>query len=156
MTNAITRENVKEILDRNASVFKRKEADLEAQERQLRLHINDNHATKTMTESQRAKQEQEARIAELAKLHERRAERAREADECETWYQFMFLVFAPLLLTSMLVTLADGAPITIILLIAMALYTTALLLTAIKAFFPKPSISHIKAVATRLLTAVRR
>ena len=119
MTNAITRENVQEILDRNASVFKRKEADLEAQERQLRLHINDNHATKTMTESQRAKQEQEARMAELAKLHERRAELAQEGDECDAWYQVMALIFGPLLIASMLVSIAGTAPIAIPLLILM-------------------------------------
>ena len=153
MTNEITRENVQEILDRNAAEAKRKEEALEAQERKLRLHINGNHATKTMTESQRAKQELEAWEAEQAKRQERRAEMAQERDECETWYKFMFLVFSPLILTSMLVTLADGAPITIVLLGAMALYTAALLLTAIKAFFPKPSISQLKTAATRLLSA---
>lgn len=156
MTNAITKENIQNFLDRNAAEHKSKEEVMYEQERKLRLHINGNHATKTMTESQRVKQVQEAWEAEQAKRQMRRAELAQERDECETWYQFMFMVFAPLLLTSMLVALADGAPITIILLIAMALYIAALLLISIKAFFPKPSISYIKAVATRILTAVRR
>lgn len=155
MTNAITRENVQEILDRNAAKAKSKEEVMYEQERKLRLHINGNHATKTMTESQRAKQELEARMAELAKVHERRAALAQEGDECNAWYEFIALVFGPLILTSMMVTLADGAPITIILLIAMALYAAAILLTAIKAFFPKLSLSKLKTVATRILFAER-
>ena len=148
MTNEITRENVQAILDRNTAEAKRKEAYMDAQERQLRLHINGNHATKTMTESQREKQAQEAMEAELAKRQERRAELAQEGEECNAWYQFTFQVVAPLILASMFVNLADGAPIAIVLLIAMTLYTAAILLAAIKAFFPKHSIRYLKTIAS--------
>lgn len=104
MTNEITRENVQHILDRNAAEFKSKEAAMYEQERQLRLHINDNHATKTLTESQRAqkkaKEEQEARAAALAKRQQERAERAMEAETCITWYRFLIRVFTPILIAA--------------------------------------------------------
>ena len=151
----ITRENVQKILDRNSAEAKRKEAVLEEQERQLRLHINGNHATKTMTESQRAKKEQEAQEAELAKRQVRRAELAQEGEECNAWYKFMLLVFGPLIAASLLVSMAGSAPVSIPLLILMAAYTGLILLTAIKEFFPKPCLRHLKAAATRLLFAER-
>lgn len=144
MSNEITRENVQEILDRNAAEAKRKEAALEAQERKLRLTINDNHATKTMTESQRAQKEQEAQEAELAKRQERRAELAQETNDCNAWYKFMSLVFGPLLIAGLLVSLAGTAPIAIPLLILMAAYTGLILLTSIIAFFPKTARAEIK------------
>lgn len=144
MTTEITREKVQQFLDSNAAEAKRKEAALEAQERKLRLHINDNHATKTMTESQRAKKEQEAWEAELAMRQERRAERAQEGNECNAWYRFMLLVFAPLILAGLLVSIAGNAPISILLLVIMIAYTGLILAKSIIAFFPKPDPAAIK------------
>lgn len=155
MTNAITRENVQEILDRNAAAYRSKEAAMDAQERQLRLTINDNHATRTMTESQRAQKEQEAVAAELAKRQERRAELAQEGNECNAWYKFMLLVFGPLIAAGLLVAIAGTAPIVLPLLILMVAYTGLILLTAVKEFFPKHSISLIKTAVTRLLSSER-
>lgn len=74
MSNEITRENVREFLDRNAVNLKEKETAMDSQERQLRLTINHNHAEKTMTDIQR----REARQEEIRALRQKR-EREREA-----------------------------------------------------------------------------
>lgn len=146
MTNEINRENVQKIVDRNAAEYKRKEAALEAQERKLRKIINQNHLDKTSTKTatkvpqlpqEEPKEVEKECVKALEERPDRRAELAQEAESCNTWYQFMFLVFAPLILVSMLVTLAGGAPITIPLLICMAAYIALIFATAIKAFFPK-------------------
>lgn len=104
MTTEITRENVQQIIDRHAAENQRKEVDMYRQEYKLRRIINDNHATKTLMESQRAekraKEEAEARSAALLKRQQERAERAQEANECNRWYQLMIRVFAPILVAA--------------------------------------------------------
>lgn len=157
MTNEITRENVQSRLDHRAAEFKKREAVLERQAQLLRLIINDNHSTKTAPKSperpqDKAKTEEVPQVkAEVVPL----SRREQEAAECRAWYKFMSLVFGPLLIAGMLVSLAGTAPIAIPLLILMAAYTGIILLTAIKAFFPKHSLRYIKTVATRLLFAER-
>lgn len=74
MNKEITRENVREFLDRNAADLKEKETAMESQERQLRLTINHNHTEKTMTDIQR----REARQEEL-RVRRQQREQAREA-----------------------------------------------------------------------------
>lgn len=146
MTSEITREKVQEILDRNAAEARRKEANLDAQERKLRLHINDNHAIKTAPKASERPQNK----PEVEEVPHVQAEavplsrREQEAAGCHSWYQFMFMVFAPLLLVSMLVSLADGAPIAIPLLILMVAYTCMLLVMSIIAFVPKTARAEIK------------
>lgn len=51
MSDEITRENVQKILDRNTA--SRKDAILDAHERQLRLTINRNHTKRTMSDAQK-------------------------------------------------------------------------------------------------------
>lgn len=72
MNNEITRENVQEIIDRNAANLK--DAFMDSQERQLRLTINHNHTEKTMTAIQR----QEARQAAV-QARQQEKEAARQA-----------------------------------------------------------------------------
>lgn len=159
MTNEITRENVQQILDRNSAEARRKEADLYEQERQLRKIINKNHTTNTITKpqlaQQRAKEAEEARNAELAKRQERRAELAQEAEGCTAWYRFMLLVFGPLILAGMMVSIAGSAPITIPLLLCMAAYVALILVISIKSFFPKPNIPTIKILAEQTWPKVK-
>ena len=144
---AINRENVQQILDRNAAEAKRKEADLYKQERKLRLIINQNHTDKTAVKAPERPQEEPKKTEEewgkeLTRRSERRAQRAQEHDSCTAWYRFMLLVFAPLIAAGLLVSLAGSAPITFILLTAMVAFTALILLTAIKAFFPKPNFAR--------------
>lgn len=147
----VYREIVQAGLDSRAA--ERVEATLEKQARLLRLIINDNHSTKTTPKSpeppqNKTKPQEMPQVqAEAVPL----SRREQEAAECRAWYRFVSLVFGPLLIAGLLVSLAGTAPIAIPLLILMAAYTGLLLLTAIKAFFPKPSISQIKTVATRIL-----
>lgn len=150
MSNEITRENVQQIVDRNAAEHKSKAAAMEAQERKLRKIINQNHTDKTTVQTAATapqivqKKPKEAERECTKAMDERAERRAQEAEYCNAWYQFIFLVFAPLILVSMLVTLAGGAPITIPLLICMAAYVALILLTSIKAFFPKSILTSIK------------
>lgn len=67
-------------LERRRIARTKQEAELEAQARQLRITINDNHATRTMTEKQKA----EAAIAE----REKRAAARREARAAEAAREF--------------------------------------------------------------------
>lgn len=146
MTNEITRENVQKILDRNASEANRKEATLEAQERKLRLHINDNHATKTAPKASELLQNkpEAEEVPQIQAEAVQLSRREQEAAECRAWYKFMALVFGPLLIAAMLVSLAGTAPIAIPLLILMAAYTGMLLVMSIIAFFPKTARAEIK------------
>lgn len=136
MSNEITRENVQEILDRNSAAYKQKEAALNEQERKLRLHINDNHATKTASKAQlaqrRAKEEAEAQ----AKRQQKQAYAAKEAAECHAWYRFMFGAFSPILIAAPVISLAGGAPVTILVAFLMAAYTFLVIVFITKAFFP--------------------
>ena len=124
----------------------RVEATLEKQARLLRLIINDNHSTKTLTAShlaqKKAKEEEEARIAANEKTKQARSEKA----QCYAWYRFIGIVFCPLFVVGLLVSLADTAPIAIPLLILMAAYTGLLLLICIFAFFPKPARAEIREI----------
>lgn len=161
MTNEITRENVQQIVDRNAAEHKRKAATLEAQERKLRKIINQNHTDKTTvqtatTATKVAQKEPKEAEKECTKAMDERSERrAQEAESCNSWYQFMLLVFGPLLIASLLVSLAGGAPITIPLLLCMAAYVALILLTSIKAFFPKPNLQPIKTLTDNLWTRAK-
>ena len=170
----VYREIVQAGLDSRAA--ERVEATLEKQARLLRLIINDNHKLGAAARHNDgyAQVDEKTRIAMYAqaaqcpqnkakaeKVPEVKADavpltrREQEAAECRAWYKFMALVFGPLLVAGMLVSIAGTAPIAIPLLILMAAYTVLILLTAIKAFFPKPSISQIKTVAARILFAER-
>lgn len=144
MSNEITRENVQSRLDRRAAEFKKHEATLEKQARLLRLIINDNHTTKTITASQlaqkKAKEEEEARNAAHAKFQQEQSEKA----QCYAWYRFIGIVFAPLLVAAFLASLAGTAPIAIPLHIFMVAYTGLILLASIIVFFPKPAREEIK------------
>lgn len=71
MSSEITRENVQAFLDCNAANLK--EAALEDQARQLRLTINGNHASRTMTEAQKRIQAVELEKQRRAAKKEARA-----------------------------------------------------------------------------------
>ena len=146
----VYREIVQAGLDSRAA--ERVEANLEKQARLLRLIINDNHSTKTAPKIPEPPQNK-VKPQDVPQVHVESvppSRREQEAEYCDAWYRFVALVFAPLLIAGLMVSLAGTAPIAIPLLILMAAYTGLLLLTAIKAFFPKPSISQLKTVATRL------
>lgn len=140
----VYREIVQAGLDSRAA--ERVEATLEKQARLLRIIINDNHSTKTAPKSS----EQPQKKAEPQEVPQVQAEavqlsrREQEAAECRAWYKFMALVFGPLLIAAMLVSLAGTAPIAIPLLILMAAYTGMLLVMSIIAFFPKTARAEIK------------
>lgn len=145
MSNSkVYREIVQAGLDSRAA--ERVEATLEKQARLLRLIINDNHSTKTTTKSP----EQPQNKVESQEVPHVQAEpvplsrREQEVAECRAWYRFAALVFGPILIAGMLVSLAGTAPIAIPLLILMAAYTGLLLLTSIIIFFPKPARAEIK------------
>lgn len=145
-TAAINHESVQQIIDRNSAERKRKEAALEAQARKLRLIINDNHTAKTSVKTadkapERPQEEPEAIedevYTDLPIYTEERTQRRQEREYCTAWLRFLALVFAPLILSALLFTLAGTAPIAIVLLISMAAYTILIIATAIKAFFPR-------------------
>lgn len=146
MTNEITRENVQSRLDRRAAEFKKREAVLEKQARLLRHIINDNHTDKTTPKASEQPQEK-AKTEEVPQIQAEAvplSRREQEAAECRAWYKFMALVFVPLIVAALLVSLAGTAPIAILLHIFMAAYTGLILLTSIIAFFPKPARAEIK------------
>ena len=140
----VYREIVQAGLDSRAA--ERVEATLEKQARLLRLIINDNHSTKTATKTPEKPQKK----AEPQEVPQVQAEavplsrREQEAAECRAWYKFIALVFVPLLIAGLLVSLAGTAPISIPLLILMAAYTGLILVVSIIYFFPKPNPAAIK------------
>lgn len=136
MSNEITRENVQEILDRNSAAAKQKEAALNEQERKLRLHINDNHATKTASKAQLAQRKAKEEAEALEKRQQKRTDRAMEAAECSAWYRFMFGAFSPILIAGPVISLAGGSPVTFLAALLMAAYTVMVIVFIIKAFFP--------------------
>lgn len=140
----VYREIVQAGLDSRAA--ERVEANLEKQARLLRLIINDNHSTKTAPKSSEQPQEK-AKTEEVPQVQAEAvplSRREQEAAECRAWYKFMALVFVPLIVAALLVSLAGTAPIAIPLLILMAAYTGLILLTSIIAFFPKTARAEIK------------
>lgn len=145
MSNSkVYREIVQAGLDSRAA--ERVEANLEKQARLLRLIINDNHTTKTTPKASERPQNKDKpkEVAQVQAEAVPMTGREQEAEECRAWYKFMALVFAPLILASLLVSLAGTAPIAIPLLILMAAYTGLILLTSIIVFFPKPARAEIK------------
>ena len=147
MTTEITRENVQHILDHNAAEYKRKEADLYEQERQLRLTINDNHATKTASKAQKAQKKAKEEAEALAKRQQKQAYAAKEAAQCRAWYRFMLGAFSPILIAAPLIAIAGSAPITILAAFLTAAFTLLVIVAIIKAFFPFACISRKAAEA---------
>lgn len=152
MPNEITRENVQEILDRNSAAYKQKEAALNEQERKLRLHINDNHATKTASKAQLAQRKAKEEAEALEKCQQKRTERARESAECHAWYRFMFGAFSPILIAAPVIALAGRAPVTILVAFLMAAYTSLVAMLIIKAFSP---LARLAAYFSRLFAEAR-
>lgn len=149
----INRQIVQAGLDHRAAEFKKREAVLEKQARLLRLIINDNHTTKTTPKASERPQNKPD-VKEEPQVQEQAVPLSRQEQEDadrHPWYRFMFMVFAPLILVSMLVFLAGGAPITIPLLILLAAYTCLLLVMSIIAFFPKPDPAAIKQFVRSLI-----
>ena len=95
----INRRIVQEGLNRRAAEAKRRESVLEDQARELRLIINDNHATKTAPRSPERQQE--------AIIREKKRMAHQEAVECSNWYRFLIRCFAPMLIGAVLVALSN-------------------------------------------------
>lgn len=93
------RQQVRAGLDRRAQERKAADAELEKQARKLRIIINQNHIEKTHEENPEHIRTQDTGD-NWNRRRKEREERHREAEECKSWYIFLFHVFAPLLIAS--------------------------------------------------------
>ena len=101
MSSEEARQIVRDGLERLKAEQAQREADMDAQERSLRVKINENHTVKTLTESQRLERQMEAarqRLEARYKETRKRIERDMKVDE-------IFQKFGILCLVILLVTI---------------------------------------------------
>lgn len=87
-------------LERRKIEREQRDAELEDQERILRLKINDNHTTKTLTECQRLELQKEAEADRKKRNAERRAQRLARELEVEDTVQKSILTGLSILLAA--------------------------------------------------------
>lgn len=101
MSSEEARQIVEDGLERRKVEREQRDAELENQERILRLKINDNHAVKTLTERQRLALQKEAARKQRAERARRKAEMVvKEMDAQDAAYKYGFFCACMILLAA--------------------------------------------------------
>lgn len=101
MSSEEARQIVEDGLERRKVEREQRDAELENQERMLRLKINDNHTVKTLTEQQRIAFQKEAERKQRAEHAKRKAEMVvKEMDAQDAAYKYGFFCGCMILLAA--------------------------------------------------------